>query len=91
VKDRDSGDTACAEREFRVALASFAGYIPGAEHPLAATVRLDLAHLEATNAHTRAEARRLTTEAVAIREKFLGSDDPRTRSGRISLSKLQMD
>jgi tetratricopeptide (TPR) repeat protein len=85
---RDSGDRAGAEREFRAALASLAGYLPQGEHPLAATARLELAQLLAGTSQTREEARRLATQAVAIREQFLGADDARTLQARDALAKL---
>ncbi|MEO5561018.1 MAG: serine/threonine-protein kinase [Dokdonella sp.] len=84
---RDAGDEAGAEHELRAALASYASYIPQAEHPLAATVRYDLALLLLPRAADRAEALRLLTEAVALREKFLGVDDARTQAARAPLNK----
>ena len=42
---RDSGDAANAEAELRAALAAFANFIPKAEHPAAATTRLELGKL----------------------------------------------
>jgi tetratricopeptide (TPR) repeat protein len=85
---RDSGDHG-AERELRAALASF-GYIPQARHPWAATTRLALAQLLATRADTRDgsgrnERRQLLSEAVAIREQFLGAEDPRTIEARAAM------
>ena len=85
---RDSGDTDGAEREFRAALASYAGYIPKAEHPLAATARYELGLLLIEREAARAEGIRMLTEAVDLREKFLGADNPRTREARASLAKL---
>ncbi|MEO5624991.1 MAG: tetratricopeptide repeat protein, partial [Dokdonella sp.] len=86
---RDSGDGAGAERELRAALASYASYIPQAEHPLAATVRYDLALLLIQHAASRDEGLRLLTEAVALREKFLGVDEPRTQAARDALTKAR--
>lgn len=86
---RDSGDVAGAEREFRAALASFAGFIPHADHPRAATTRLELAQLLEKDSRTRDEARRLAAEALAIREKFLGADDPRTHEAASVAAKLR--
>ncbi|HEV7491709.1 MAG TPA: tetratricopeptide repeat protein, partial [Rhodanobacteraceae bacterium] len=74
---RDSGDGAGAEQELRAALASF-GYIPNARLPWAATTRLELGKLLAARADARNESRQLLSEAVAIREQFLGRADPRT-------------
>jgi serine/threonine-protein kinase len=86
---RDSGDVAGAQRELRAALASFAGYIPKGEHPLAATTRLELARLLAKDASTHDQAQQLLSEAVAIRGTFLGDDDLRTREARDALAQLQ--
>lgn len=86
---RDQGDTAGAERELRAALASYAGYIPQADHPLAATSRYELGLLLIQRDADRTEAIRLLTEATALREKFLGVDEPRTRQAREALSKAQ--
>jgi tetratricopeptide (TPR) repeat protein len=86
---RDSGDGAGAERELRAALASYAAYIPRAEHPLAANVRYDLAMLLLSRAGDRTEGLRLLEETVALREKFLGVDEARTRQARETLNKAQ--
>jgi serine/threonine protein kinase len=86
---RDNGDDAGAERELRAALASYADYIPQAEHPLAANVRYDLGLLLIQRPTGRAEGLRLLNEAVALREKFLGVDDPRTQAARDALHKAQ--
>ncbi|WP_165371461.1 serine/threonine-protein kinase [Pseudolysobacter antarcticus] len=86
---RDQGDTAGAERELHAALASYAGYIPQAEHPLAATSRYELGLLLIQRDADRPEGIRLLTEATALREKFLGPDEPRTKQARDALSKAQ--
>ena len=86
---RDSGDDGGAEREFRAALAAYGGYLPNAEHPLAATTRYELALLLLKRNETDAEGIRLLTEAVALREKFLGADDPHTQQAREALAKAQ--
>jgi serine/threonine-protein kinase len=86
---RDAGDTAGAERELRAALASFAGYLPNAHHPLAATTRMELAVLLAHEPGTRAEAIALATEALSIRREFLGADDPRARESQVFLDNVQ--
>ena len=86
---RDTGDGAAAIGELRAALKSFGGYLPGADHPLAATVRLELAALLAQQASAREEALKLATEAAAERENFLGADDPRTRDARAQLEALR--
>ena len=85
---RDSGDRAGAEQELRAALASF-GYIPDARHPWAATTRLALGQLIGARADTRDESRQLLSEAVAIREQFLGAQDPRTIEARAAMQMAQ--
>ena len=86
---RDSGDTDAAESEFRAALASYAGYIPKAEHPLAATARYELGLLLIESDDTRAEGIRLLAEATDLLEKFLGADHPRTKQARGALREAQ--
>jgi tetratricopeptide (TPR) repeat protein len=86
---RDQGDASGAERELRAALASYAGYIPQAEHPLAATSRYELGLLLIQREADRPEGVRLLTEATALREKFLGVDEPHTRQARAALLKAQ--
>jgi len=81
---RDSGDGAGAEQELRAALASF-GYIPSARHPWAATTRLELGRLLATRTESRDESRQLLSEALAIREQFLGAGDSRTIEARAAM------
>jgi len=85
---RDSGDGPGAVQELRAALASF-GYIPNAYHPWAATARLELGKLLATSVDTRDESRRLLSEAVVIREQFLGAEDPRTTEARAAMLAVQ--
>ena len=85
---RDAGDTAGAERELRASLASFAGYVPNAEHPRAATTRLELALLLAKHAESHEEAAKLAADAAAIRERFLGKDDSRTRDAQAIAAKM---
>jgi len=87
---RDSGDIAGAERELRAALASYAGYIDHAQHPLAATTRYELGLLLIQRSADRAEGIRMLSEAVALRETFLGADEPRTRQAREALRKAQL-
>jgi hypothetical protein len=86
---RDSGDRDGAERELRAALASFAAYLPNAEHPLAATTRLALSRLLAIRPENQDEAVRLASEAVSIRERFLDVDDERTHAARAELAALK--
>jgi len=86
---RDSGDEPGAEREFRAALASYAGYLANGEHPMAATTSYELGRLLVHAEATRAEGLRLLGAAVAIREKFLGADDPATREARDALNAAQ--
>jgi tetratricopeptide (TPR) repeat protein len=87
---RDSGDTAAAEKQWRAALASFGAYIPNAEHPLAATTRYELGQLLIERNDTRAEGLRLLGDALKLREKFLGKDEPRTRQVRDAQAQASM-
>jgi serine/threonine-protein kinase len=86
---RDSGNGGAAEREFRAALASYAGYIPQAEHPLAATTRYELGLLLVQRDETRVEGIRLLAEAVALREKFFGKNESHTKQARAALERAQ--
>lgn len=85
---RDSRDLAGAAQEFRAALASFAGYLPDAEHPWVATTRLELGLVLAQHPDTRDEGVKLVSDALATRKRLLGSDDPRTRAAQSALAKL---
>jgi tetratricopeptide (TPR) repeat protein len=84
---RDSGDVDGAIAELRAALASYAGYLTKAEHPLAADVRYDLGNLLIARPADRAEGLRLLDEAATLRERFLGADDPRTRAARAAVER----
>ena len=86
---RDSGDARGAEQEFRAALASYAAYLPNGEHPMAATTAYELGRLLVHTDATRSEGLRLLGTAVAVREKFLGADDPATREARDALNAAQ--
>jgi tetratricopeptide (TPR) repeat protein len=86
---RDSGDAQGAEQEFRAALASYAGYLPNGEHPMAATTSYELGRLLLRASATRAEGLRLLDSALTIREKFLGANDPATREARAALEAAQ--
>jgi serine/threonine-protein kinase len=86
---RDQGDNTGAERELRAALASYAGYIPQAEHPLAAQTRFELGLLLLKRDATSAEGIRLLTEAVGLYEKFLGKDELRTKQARAALEQAR--
>jgi len=86
---RDQGDNTGAERELRAALASYAGYIPQAEHPLAAQTRYELGLLLLKRDTTSAEGIRLLAEAVGLYEKFLGKEEPRTRQARAALEQAR--
>ncbi len=86
----DSGDRDGAIKEFRAALVSFT-YIPNADHPWAATSRLELARLLGARGETLKEARQLATEALDIRTRFLPSADPRIEEARSELSLLRRD
>lgn len=82
---RDHGDTAGAVSELRASLRSYASYLPRAEHPLAAEVRIELAAL-LLDGPAREEGVGLLREAVGLRERFFGREDARTRAARDLLS-----
>ncbi|MGA9334738.1 MAG: serine/threonine-protein kinase [Rudaea sp.] len=86
---RDSGDAAGAVSEYRAALSAFAGYLPNGEHPLAATASYELAPLLLQHDATRMQGITLLAKAAAMREKFLGADDPETKQAREALRKAQ--
>jgi hypothetical protein len=56
---------------------------------MAATTSYELGRLLVHAEATRAEGLRLLGAAVAIREKFLGADDPATREARDALNAAQ--
>jgi len=89
VSLRDSGDEKAAVQEFRAALASYAGYLPDGEHPVVATTSYELGRLLLRSETTRSEGLRLLAAALAVREKFLGADDPATRAAHEALNAAQ--
>ena len=86
---RASGDTHGAEQEFRAALASYAGYLPNGEHPMAATASYELGQLLVRVQETHDEGLQLLGSAATMREKFLGADDPATQEARAALNAAQ--
>jgi hypothetical protein len=56
---------------------------------MAATTSYELGRLLVRAEATHAEGVRLLGAAVAIREKFLGADDPRTKEARDALNAAQ--
>ena len=82
---RDSGDAAAAEHELRAALSGYAS-----EPPFTATVRyeLGLLLLEQGGA-ARDEGLQQLGQAVELREKFLGADNPLTKQARAALRRAQ--
>jgi hypothetical protein len=76
-------------RSSGAALASYGGYLPNGEHPMAATASYELGQLLVRAQATRAEGLRLLGAALAMREKFLGADDPATREVRAALNAAQ--
>ncbi len=78
-----SGRDAEAETQLRDALKSYALMVPtGGDHPASAGARQALGTLLARRAQTREQGLGLLRQAVAMREKFLGPEDPRTRQAR---------
>jgi tetratricopeptide (TPR) repeat protein len=86
---RDSGDTGSAEQQFRAALVSRASYLSNAEDPSGATTRFNLGLLLVGRPESRVEGVRLLSEAAALREKFLGEDDPQTKQAQSVLMKVK--
>jgi serine/threonine-protein kinase len=83
---RDSDDVAGAIAELRASLSAFDGYVPGADLPQAATVRLTLAELLDRQPPSRNEAIELARQATDIRQRFLGDADLRTSQAQIALA-----
>jgi eukaryotic-like serine/threonine-protein kinase len=83
----DGGQRDEAQAELRAAIDCFKGLLPpDGAHPWAATARLTLGKLLVTRAVTHGEGVRLLQEAVALRERFLGSGDARTVEARNALA-----
>jgi eukaryotic-like serine/threonine-protein kinase len=84
----DGGQSDEAETELRASLAAFRVLIaPDGAHPFSASARLALGKLLATQPESHDEGLRLIHEAVALRQRFLGNDDPRTQEARDALAK----
>jgi serine/threonine-protein kinase len=85
----DGGDSAAAASELRAALAAYRALLPpDGAHPFSASARLALGRLLAAQPDGREEGAGLIREAVALRERFLGADDPRTLEARQGLASL---
>jgi serine/threonine protein kinase/tetratricopeptide (TPR) repeat protein len=85
-----TGQTAAAEVELRTAVKAYADLIPsGTVHPASTDARLALGHLVAARSDGREEGLHLMQQAVAAREQFFGSDNPRTREARDLLARSQ--
>jgi serine/threonine-protein kinase len=81
------GDDTAAEAELRAALAAFRGLMPpDGAHPFAASTRLALGELLVKRTATRDEGVRLLGEAFALRARFLGENDARTREAQQALA-----
>lgn len=82
-----SGANAEATEELRAAIAAYRELLPpDGAHPFSASARLALGRLLVTAADTRAEGLGLLRQALALRERFLGKDDPRTLAARDALA-----
>jgi hypothetical protein len=85
-----AGQMSQAEEEQRAVLKSYSLLLPpDGAHPQSAGARLALGNLLSRRADSQPEGLRLVQQAVAMREEFLGPDDPRTREARDSLANLQ--
>jgi serine/threonine-protein kinase len=85
-----AGQANAAEEEQRAALKSYSQLLPpDGAHPQSAGARLALGNLLSLRAESRQEGLRLVQQAVAMRDEFLGADDPRTREARGALANLK--
>ena len=84
----DGGLRGEAESELRASLDAFRALLPpDGAHPFSAASKLALGKLLVADPARRAEGISLLRDSVALRERFLGSDDPRTREAQTLLAK----
>jgi len=84
------GEDAEAETELRASLDALRALMPpDGAHPYAASTRLALGELLLKRSNTRSEGLRMLSEAAELRERFLGSDDARTREARQVLTRAR--
>jgi tetratricopeptide (TPR) repeat protein len=86
----DGGQAEEAEQELRASLDAFRTLLPpDGAHPFAASARLALGKLIGARVERREESFHLLSEAVNLRERFLGLDDERTREARETLQRAR--
>ncbi|HEY2396977.1 MAG TPA: serine/threonine-protein kinase [Rudaea sp.] len=85
----DADEPQEAASQLRAAIASYRGMLPpDGAHPVSASARLALGSLLAREPKSHDEGTVLLREAVALRERFLGIDDPRTIEARDALASV---
>ena len=85
-----AGRTVQAQEELRASLRSYALLAPpDGLHLFSAAARQALGSLLAERDGSRDEGLRLLNQAVALREEFLGADNPQTKTAREALLKAQ--
>jgi serine/threonine-protein kinase len=84
----DAGQPVEAEAELLASLATFRALLPpDGAHPFSAAGKLALGKLLCADPARHTEGVALLRESAALRERFLGSDDARTREARALLAK----
>lgn len=79
-----------AETELRASLDAFRALLPpDGAHPFSAASKLALGKLLVADPARRSEGIDLLRDSAALRERFLGSEDPRTREARTLLAKVE--
>jgi tetratricopeptide (TPR) repeat protein len=85
-----SGETTDAESHLRAAISAYRMLLPpDGAHPFSASARMALGTLLVKQPDGYAEGAKLLHEAVALRERFLGADDPRTLEAKQAVALLQ--
>jgi len=85
----DGAQAGEAEAELRASLDPFRTLLPpDGAHPFSAASKLALGKLLVADPARRSEGIALLRDSAALRERFLGGDDPRTREVRTLLAKV---
>ncbi len=85
----DAGQRSAAEAELRASLDAFRALLPpDGAHPFSAASMLALGKLLVADPARRSEGISLLRDSAALRERFLGSDDPRTLEAQALLAKV---
>jgi len=84
----DGGRQSEAETELRASLDAFRALLPpDGAHPFSAASKLALGKLLVADPDRRSEGMNMLRDSAALRERFLGGDDPRTREAQAQLAK----